>query len=84
MWGTEHVWPRSAKVPNALNVLNPPLVTVRVGAPVVLSYSDVATDTDRIMAAIQALLPPESRIRHTPTAEQLARTYPSGKIPTDD
>jgi len=84
MWGTEHVWPRSAKVPNALNVLNPPLVTVRVGAPVVLSYRDVAADTDRIMAAIQSLLPPESRIRHTPTAEQLARTYPSGRIPTDD
>jgi putative phosphoserine phosphatase / 1-acylglycerol-3-phosphate O-acyltransferase len=31
MWGTEQVWPRSSRLPNILNVTNPPLVTVRVG-----------------------------------------------------
>jgi putative phosphoserine phosphatase / 1-acylglycerol-3-phosphate O-acyltransferase len=83
MWGTEHVWPRSAKVPNALNLLNPPLVTVRVGPPVDLAYDDVDADTKRIMAAIMNLLPPESRAHRTPTPEELAKSYPGGKIPTD-
>ncbi len=84
MWGTEQVWPRNAKVPNALNVLNPPPVRVRVGPPVDLVYDDVDADTKRIMAAIMDLLPPESRERRTPTPEELAKSYPSGKAPTDD
>ncbi len=32
LWGTEKVWPRSAKLPNVLNIVDPPVVTVRVGA----------------------------------------------------
>ena len=84
LWGTEQVWPRSAKVPNALNVLNPPRVSVRVGPPVDLAYDDVDADTKRIMAAIMDLLPPEARVRRTPTPEELAKSYPSGKIPTDE
>ena len=30
LWGTEHVWPRSARLPNVANVLDPPTVAVRV------------------------------------------------------
>jgi putative phosphoserine phosphatase/1-acylglycerol-3-phosphate O-acyltransferase len=64
-------------VPNVTNVLHPPEVRVRVGEPVALEYADAHADTDRIMAAIMDLLPPESRERHDPTPEELARTLPS-------
>ncbi|MBV8560495.1 MAG: HAD-IB family hydrolase, partial [Acidimicrobiia bacterium] len=49
---------------------------VRVGEPVELEYGDLQADTDRIMAAIMALLPSEAHSRHEPTAEELARTRP--------
>ena len=78
LWGTEKVWPRSSRLPNVLNVANPPLVRVRVGSPVELKYASVARDTDRIMAAIVDLLPPEAHERHEPTGEELGRTYPPG------
>ncbi len=77
LWGTEKVWPRNARLPN-LNPLNRPLVTVKVGPPVILTYDDPDTDTKRIMSAISDLLPDESRERHDPTPEELARTYPPG------
>jgi putative phosphoserine phosphatase/1-acylglycerol-3-phosphate O-acyltransferase len=51
-------------------------VTVRVGKPVGLSLTDAKADTETIMTAISALLPTESRVRHEPTAEELARTKP--------
>ena len=41
---------------------------VRVGSPVALKYASVAKDTERIMAAIVDLLPPEAHERHEPTA----------------
>src|SRR5438067_576383 len=75
-WGTEKVWARSSHVPNVTNVLHPPTVRVRVGQPVTLDYADAQADTDRIMAAIMDLLPPESKERHDPTPEELARTLP--------
>lgn len=78
LWGTEYVWPRSSRVPNVLNVTNPPLVTVRVGDPVELKYRSADADTKRIMKAIQALLPKQAQRPYTPTAEELARTYPPG------
>ncbi len=78
LWGTERVWPRSARVPNVLNVTSPPLVTVRVGEPVQLAYRSLDADTKRIMAAISALLPPEGRRYREPTPEELARTLPPG------
>ena len=68
LWGTEKVWPRSRRLPNVLNVANPPEVRVRVGAPVSLKYKSVPKDTERIMEAIVELLPPEARKHHTPTA----------------
>jgi putative phosphoserine phosphatase/1-acylglycerol-3-phosphate O-acyltransferase len=78
LWGTEKVWPRSSRLPNVLNITDPPEVRIRVGEPVELKYRSLDADTKRIMAAITALLPPEARRRHTPTPEELALTYPPG------
>ena len=78
IWGTEKVWPRSAKVPNITNVTSPPRVSVTVGAPVGLARIDLEADTVAIMAAISALLPPEAREKREPTAEELRMSYPSG------
>ena len=80
MWGTEKVWPRSARLPNVTNVVHPPRVQVRVGPPVKgLSAKATNADTARIMAAIMDLLPEEARQRHVPTPEELSLTYPPGK-----
>ena len=78
LWGTERVWPRSARFPDLTNLLDPPTVRIRVGEPVPLGYRSSAKDTERIMTAIAALLPAAARERRTPTAEELARTYPPG------
>jgi putative phosphoserine phosphatase/1-acylglycerol-3-phosphate O-acyltransferase len=78
LWGTEQVWPRSSRVPDVLNVTNPPKVSAVVGEPVALKYKNPDADTKRIMKAITALLPPEARRHHDPTPEELARTYPPG------
>ncbi len=83
LWGTEQVWPRSSRLPDITNVLNPPTVTVRVGDPVEMKGRSVDADTKRMMKAISALLPPEARRKRTPTREELARTYPGGVIPED-
>jgi putative phosphoserine phosphatase/1-acylglycerol-3-phosphate O-acyltransferase len=77
MWGTEKVWPRSAKVPAVWNVTHPPTVRVRVGRAVELAYDDVRADTERIMEAIMALLPPEARETREPTEEELRKAKPS-------
>ena len=79
VWGTEHVWPRSSRVPNVANVLRPPTVRIRVGPPVKgLTGTDFRGDTEKIMEAISELLPPEAQLSRIPSAEELARTYPSG------
>ncbi len=84
LWGTEQVWPRSAKLPNVTNLASPPVVRTRVGRPVEgLTGDDVDGDTKRIMAAIVELLPPEAREPWEPTEAELAATYPSGKVPED-
>jgi putative phosphoserine phosphatase/1-acylglycerol-3-phosphate O-acyltransferase len=83
LWGTEQVWPRSHRVPDIAEVLHPPTVQVRVGRPVRLALSDAVVDTQTLMAAIGDLLPDEARVRHQPTAEELARTYPHGMVPQD-
>ncbi len=77
MWGTERVWPRNSRLPR-LNMVSPPLVTVRVGPQVALTYDDVDADTTRIMRAIVALLPDEAHVQREPTPQELARTYPPG------
>ena len=78
LWGTEKVWPRSARLPNILKIVDPPAVTIRVGAAVPLKYQSPDADTKRIMKALMDLLPPESRVRHQPTPEELAATLPRG------
>jgi putative phosphoserine phosphatase/1-acylglycerol-3-phosphate O-acyltransferase len=77
LWGTEHVWPRNAKVPNVTNLLHPPGVTVRVGPPLPPGSGDAVADTARLMRVIADLLPAESLSRRPPTEEELARTRPS-------
>jgi putative phosphoserine phosphatase/1-acylglycerol-3-phosphate O-acyltransferase len=76
LWGTELVWPRSARLPNVTNLSNPPTVQVRVGPPVDVKHRSPQADTNRIMRAIEKLLPPESRKQHKPTDEELARARP--------
>jgi hypothetical protein len=44
-----------------------------------LSGRDFAADTEKIMAAIAAQLPPEAQLRRIPTAQELARTLPPGQ-----
>jgi putative phosphoserine phosphatase/1-acylglycerol-3-phosphate O-acyltransferase len=78
LWGTEKVWPRSARLPNMLNVVTPPTIRVRVGGPVELEYDDPDTDTKRIMQALMDLLPPESRVKREPTEAELRSALPSG------
>ena len=78
IWGTEKVWPRNSRLPNILNVLDPPLVTANVGAPVTLSRRSEDADTRRLMKAISALLPPEGRAKYVPTDDELAATLPPG------
>jgi putative phosphoserine phosphatase/1-acylglycerol-3-phosphate O-acyltransferase len=78
LWGTEKVWPRSARLPNVLNIVDPPVVTIRVGAPVPLKYQSPDADTKRIMKALMDLLPPESRVKREPTPQELATALPHG------
>lgn len=78
LWGTEKVWPRSARVPNVLNLVSPPVITITVGAPVKLSYRSADADTKKIMKALMDLLPPESRERREPTEEEMASASPAG------
>src|SRR5699024_1103380 len=77
LWGTEEVWPRSSRTPDVLALGNPPTVRVRVGEPVKLFHRSHDADTNRIMAAIMDLLPPESREHREPSEAELARTFPS-------
>ena len=77
LWGTENVWPRSARIPRLMPT-NKPDVSVKVGDPVKLKYKSPDADTKAIMKAITALLPAEAGVKHTPTAEELALTYPPG------
>lgn len=84
VWGTEHVWPRSSRLPNLLNITSPPRVSVTVGPVVPLGGDDPSEDTRRIMASIVALLPPEAREVREPTPEELAMATPPGAEPDVD
>ena len=76
LWGTENVWPRSSRIPNVLNIANPPKVRIVVGSPIALTHNDVEADTNRIMNAIMNLLPDESRFVIEPTEEQIKKASP--------
>lgn len=78
LWGTEKVWPRASRLPNLLNVTNPPKIRIRVGAALSMDGDAPDVNTVRIMEAITALLPDEARLRRTPTAAELRLSYPPG------
>jgi putative phosphoserine phosphatase/1-acylglycerol-3-phosphate O-acyltransferase len=81
IWGTEVLWPRSAKGPRVSRWREPVPVRVRIGPPVELMGESVEADTARVMAAIVDLLPPEARVAHTPTEAELRSTDPNGDLP---
>lgn len=83
LWGTENVWPRSSRVPRVWDVRGRPNVTIRVGEALKIDEGDPRRETARIMAEIADLLPPDARDEHIPTAAELARTYPGGKVPEE-
>ncbi len=76
VWGSELAWPRNAKLPYLLNLADPPTVRIRIGQPYSPTSSDLDLATGELMERIVDLLPPEARNRHTPTPEELARTFP--------
>lgn len=82
--GTELVWPRAAAAPNVLSFLNPPKIVVNIGEPVELKYRSEQADTKRIMAAISAILPDAAKGLKPTSIEQVASTYPGGRIPQSD
>ena len=84
LWGTEEVWPRSSKVPCTTTLLEPPTIRIRIGEAFTVEGSDARADTERIMAAIVDQLPEKARVARTPSAEELASTYPSGRVPEVD
>jgi putative phosphoserine phosphatase / 1-acylglycerol-3-phosphate O-acyltransferase len=84
LWGTEKVWPRSARLPNVLNVTSPPRITIRVGRPFTVDGADVDVDTRRIMGKIMELLPPEARERREPTEEEIRAALPAGHRESSD
>jgi putative phosphoserine phosphatase/1-acylglycerol-3-phosphate O-acyltransferase len=85
LWGTEKVWPRSERLPNVLALRHPPKITIRIGDAVEgLTGESADADTEKIMAAITAMLPAEARKKRTPTPEELAKTYPGGKVKDTD
>ncbi len=77
LWGTENVWPRSARLPR-VSLTSRPKVSVSVGGPVKILGRSANADTKRIMQAISAQLPAESQVQRIPTTEELARTFPAG------
>jgi len=81
IWGTEVLWPRSAKAPRVSRWRAPVPVRVRIGPPVELMGESVEADTARVMAAIVDLLPPEARVAHTPTEAELRSADPNGDLP---
>jgi putative phosphoserine phosphatase/1-acylglycerol-3-phosphate O-acyltransferase len=79
VWGTEKVWPRASRLPNVVNITDPPTVRIRIGPPIAgLTGRSMKADTARIMKAIVEQLPPEARRKRTPTPEELAATFPPG------
>ena len=77
LWGTERVWPRSARLPH-FDLARPPAVRVIVGEALQVPGRSASRDTETIMAAITALLPAEARQPHQPTDDELRATFPPG------
>ncbi len=82
LWGTEKVWPRSARLPKlgfgGAPTGDRPKVTATVGPALHLDGDDPDVDTKAIMAALVDLLPDEAREHKTPTEAELLATFPPG------
>ncbi len=78
LWGTEKVWPRSSRLPNVLNLTDPPVVRISVGEPVELKHRSLDADTKRIMTAIRRQLPPEAVRRPHADGGGTAPDVPAG------
>ena len=65
------------------NVLSPPTVWIKVGEPVHYKGEDLEEDTRAMMSAIVDLLPDVARVHRQPSEEELAATYPDGRVPDD-
>ena len=79
LWGTEKVWPRSARLPS-FNLTDPPDVLCRVGKPVDLKFRSVKADSERMMSSIVDLLPPEARVKREPTGRRACRNLSAGLL----
>ena len=80
LWGTERVWPRSSRLPNVLNLTDPPTVRIRVGAPVGLVGRSLEADTKRIMSAIVDLLPADAVSQAHAERRGACRDLPAGLL----
>ncbi|MEY2469459.1 MAG: putative phosphoserine phosphatase / 1-acylglycerol-3-phosphate O-acyltransferase [Actinomycetota bacterium] len=79
LWGTETVWPRSARTPHITAPgQHKPVVTIRIGKPFKVTQADLDDATAAIMKKITALLPAEARNQRNPTDEELMKTFPPG------
>ncbi len=83
LWGTEVVWPRNARMPNFLQITNPPDVNITVGPQIKLNYDGTPEEladenTIKMMDAISQLLPAHARQPYEPSEDELRRTFPSG------
>lgn len=76
LWGTEKAWPRNRRLPYLLNLADPPQLSVRVGEPYHPTTDDPEAATRELMDRIAELLPDEAKVRHRPTASELAATHP--------
>ncbi len=78
IWGTENVWPRSARIPRVSAVLSPPLVTITVGEPITVDKlpNDVQQATTNLMDQIASLLPAEARDKIVPNQDQIRSALP--------
>lgn len=79
IWGTEKVWPRNSQIPKIpMPGQTKPVVTVTIGKPFAVTSKDPEVGTKQIMKKITTQLPMMARKPYTPTAEELAATYPAG------
>jgi putative phosphoserine phosphatase/1-acylglycerol-3-phosphate O-acyltransferase len=85
LWGTEKVWPRSARLPNVTSVAKPPKIRVRVGEPISFDFSstdpsnkELDAATKKMMKSLTKLLPKKARQAYEPTEEELRSTFPPG------
>ena len=86
LWGTEKVWPRSERLPNLLALRHPPKITDprRQGGEGPRGRLTRRRHHEDHDGHQRSSSPPEARKKRTPTDEELAKTYPGGKVKDTD